>query len=114
MGALGMCGFDPEQRDVSMHLRESNVGDGPNDAAFLCWCTGNIRRSMCQQTVKNVSIHYLFLLQMRKALFDVGMCMGMVWMGLIDPATYSGPVEEGTSLTLPKPFHCFSWIGTFL
>ena len=31
----GMCGFDPEQRDVSMHLRESNVGDGPNDAAFL-------------------------------------------------------------------------------
>ena len=31
----GMCGFDPEQRDVSMHLRESNVGDGPDDAAFL-------------------------------------------------------------------------------
>ena len=28
----GMCGFDPEHRDVSMHLRESNVGAGPNDA----------------------------------------------------------------------------------
>ena len=31
----GMCGFDPEHRDVSMHLRESNVGAGPDDAAFL-------------------------------------------------------------------------------
>ena len=31
----GMCGFDPDQRDVSMHLRESDVGKGPDDAAFL-------------------------------------------------------------------------------
>ena len=31
----GMCGFDPEHRDVSMHLRESTVGAGPDDAAFL-------------------------------------------------------------------------------
>ena len=31
----GMCGFDPEQRDVRMHLREPTVGAGPDDAAFL-------------------------------------------------------------------------------
>ena len=31
----GMCGFDPDQRDASMHLRESDVGEGPDDAAFL-------------------------------------------------------------------------------
>ena len=31
----GMCGFDPERRDVKMHLREPTVGAGPDDAAFL-------------------------------------------------------------------------------
>ena len=30
-----MCGFDPEQRDVKMYLREPTVGAGPADAAFL-------------------------------------------------------------------------------
>ena len=39
MGCLkygaGLCGFDPDQRDVSMHLRESDIGKGPDDAAFL-------------------------------------------------------------------------------
>ena len=30
----GLCGFNPDQRDVSMHLRESD-GKGPDDAAFL-------------------------------------------------------------------------------
>ena len=30
----GLCGFNPDQRDVSMHLRESDIGKGP-DAAFL-------------------------------------------------------------------------------
>ena len=30
----GLCGFDSEHRDVSMHLRESAVG-GPDDAAFI-------------------------------------------------------------------------------
>ena len=31
----GLCGFKPEQRDVCMHLRESDIGKGPDDAAFL-------------------------------------------------------------------------------
>ena len=31
----GLCGFNPGQRDVSMHLRESDIGKGPDDAAFL-------------------------------------------------------------------------------
>ena len=31
----GLCGFNPDQRDVSMHLRESDIGKGPDDAAFL-------------------------------------------------------------------------------
>ena len=39
MGCLkygaGLCGFDPDQRDVSMHLRESDIVKGPDDAAFL-------------------------------------------------------------------------------
>ena len=31
----GLCGFNPEQRDVCIHLRESDIGKGPDDAAFL-------------------------------------------------------------------------------
>ena len=39
MGCLkygaGLCGVNPDQRDVCMHLRESDIGNGPDDAAFL-------------------------------------------------------------------------------
>ena len=31
----GLCGFNPDQRDVCMHLRETDIGKGPDDAAFL-------------------------------------------------------------------------------
>ena len=38
----GVCGFDPEQRDVKMYLREPTVEAGPDDAAFLA----SLRRSI--------------------------------------------------------------------
>ena len=38
----GVCGFDPEQRDVKMYLREPTVEAGPDDAAFLT----SLRRSI--------------------------------------------------------------------
>ena len=31
----GVCGFDPEHRNVEMHLREPTVNAGPDDGAFL-------------------------------------------------------------------------------
>ena len=43
--------------------------------------------------LRTSTVHCLFLWQMRNALFDVGMCMGMVWMDLIDQVTCFGPVE---------------------
>ena len=42
----GVCGFDPEHGDVSMHLHESNVGAGPDDAAFLI----SLQRSVSNTT----------------------------------------------------------------
>ena len=39
----GLCGFNPDQRDVSMHLRESDIGKGPDDAAFLLSLQRSIR-----------------------------------------------------------------------
>ena len=38
----GVCGFDPEHRDVKMYLREPTVEAGPDDAAFLA----SLRRSI--------------------------------------------------------------------
>ena len=37
----GVCGFDPEHRDVEMYLREPTVDAGPDDGAFLV----SLRRS---------------------------------------------------------------------
>ena len=140
----GMCGFDPGQRDVRMHLREPTVGAGPDDAPSLTSLQRSINNTRgvyppvafaeiyrndastltkirrlhllvvdlertksvgnkvyWQYQKINVSANYeecfntlpVPIWQMRNALFDVGMCMGMVWMDLIDQVTCFGPVE---------------------